>query len=46
MAEIAHYAPTTERELSLVAGAELVDLAGRGGAIVQVVKKTLEDLID
>jgi ribonuclease D len=46
VAEIAHYAPTTERELGLIEGASEINLSVTGGAIVQVVKKTLEDLID
>jgi ribonuclease D len=43
--EIARYAPTTERELSVIIGSRNVDLGHHGAEIVQVVRQMLEDLI-
>ncbi|WP_207476582.1 HRDC domain-containing protein [Arenibaculum pallidiluteum] len=42
--EIARYAPTTEVELSVIAGSLGLNLAEHGAALVQVVRQTLEDL--
>ena len=42
--EIARYAPTTEIELSTIAGALGMDLSEHGAAVLQVVRQTLEDL--
>ena len=46
LAEIAHYAPTTERELATIASAQGFDVSGYGGAIVLEVKKMLDALIE
>jgi ribonuclease D len=42
--EIARYAPTTEIELTVVGNALGIDTSVFGGAIVQVVRQTLEEL--
>jgi len=44
--EIAHYAPTTERELTSIASAQNIDVGQYGAAIVLEVKKMLDALID
>lgn len=44
--EIARFAPTTERELSVIVGSRNCDLGDRGVEIVAVVRGTLEALID
>lgn len=44
--EIARFAPTTEHELSILAASTGVDVSRYGAEIVQVVRATLEDLID
>ncbi|HYH19409.1 MAG TPA: HRDC domain-containing protein [Azospirillum sp.] len=44
--EIARFAPTTEHELSIIVGTRDFDLGARGGEIVQVVRSTLDELID
>jgi ribonuclease D len=44
--EIARFAPTTEHELSVIAASANLEQGGYGGEIVQVVRATLEDLID
>ncbi|MEI8395828.1 MAG: HRDC domain-containing protein [Rhodospirillaceae bacterium] len=44
--EIAHFAPTTERELIAIATAMGVSVGPFGSAIVIVVKKMLDDLIE
>jgi len=46
LAEIAHYAPTTERELSTIAAAQGVEVGLHGAAIVQTVKAMLDALIE
>jgi ribonuclease D len=46
IAEIAHYAPTTERELSTIVAAHGADVGLHGAAIVQAVKAMLDALID
>ena len=46
LTEIAHYAPTTERELSTIAASHNASLADYGGAIVIEVKKMLDALIE
>ena len=44
--EIAHYAPTTERELLSIASAQNIDVGFHGAAIVLEVKKMLDALIE
>ncbi|MFC7333266.1 HRDC domain-containing protein [Rhodocista pekingensis] len=44
LTEICRYAPTTEIELSVIAGSLGVDTRERGAAIVQVVRQTMEEL--
>ena len=44
--EIARFAPTTERELSINVGARDLGVGHFGGEIVQVVRATLDELID
>ncbi|KAA0680424.1 HRDC domain-containing protein [Roseomonas genomospecies 6] len=44
--EIARFAPTTERELSIIVGARDLGVGQYGGEIVQVVRATLDELID
>ena len=44
--EIAHYAPTTERELATIASAQGFDVSSYGSAIVLEVKKMLDALIE
>ncbi|MBP2313251.1 HRDC domain-containing protein [Azospirillum soli] len=44
--EIARFAPTTERELSIIVGARDLDVGHYGAEIVQVVRSTLDELID
>ena len=44
--EIAHYAPTTERELFAIASAQNIDVGLHGAAIVLEVKKMLDALIE
>lgn len=46
MPEIARFAPTTERELSVIVGARDLDVGHYGAEIVQVVRATLDELID
>ena len=46
LTEIAHYAPTTERELSTIAASHNADLGVYGAAIVLEVKKMLDALIE
>ena len=46
LTEIAHYAPTTERELSTIASAQGCDVSVHGAAIVLEVKKMLDALIE
>ena len=46
MPEIARFAPTTERELSIIVGARDLGVGQYGGEIVQVVRATLDELID
>ncbi|MEI6985405.1 MAG: HRDC domain-containing protein [Rhodospirillaceae bacterium] len=46
MNDIAHYAPTTERELATIASSHNFDVANYGSAIVLEVKKMLDALID
>ncbi|AWK86440.1 HRDC domain-containing protein [Azospirillum thermophilum] len=48
VAEIARFAPTTEHELSIIIGArdQSVAVGQHGGEIVQVVRSTLDLLID
>jgi len=46
LAEIAHYAPTTERELSTIASAQGFDVSSYGATIVLEVKKMLDALIE
>lgn len=44
--EIARFAPTTERELSIIVGARDLGVGQYGAEIVQVVRATLDELID
>lgn len=44
--EIARFAPTTERELSIIVGARDLGVGQHGAEIVQVVRATLDELID
>ncbi|WP_029007837.1 HRDC domain-containing protein [Azospirillum halopraeferens] len=44
--EIARFAPTTERELSVIVGTRDIDVGHHGAEIVQVVRSTLDELID
>lgn len=44
--EIARFAPTTEHELSIIIGARDLPIGQHGGEIVQVVRSTLDLLID
>ncbi len=44
--EIAHYAPTTERELATIASAHSFDVGVHGSSIVLEVKKMLDALIE
>ncbi|MCG5242165.1 HRDC domain-containing protein [Azospirillum doebereinerae] len=44
--EIARFAPTTEHELGIIVGARDMPLSQHGGEIVQVVRSTLDQLID
>lgn len=44
--EIARFAPTTEHELSIIVGARDLGVGQHGGEIVQVVRATLDELID
>lgn len=44
--EIARFAPTTDRELSVIIGTREFDSGSHGAEIVQVVRSTLEDLVD
>lgn len=44
--EIAHYAPTTERELATIASSQSIDVGVHGAAIVLEVKKMLDALIE
>ncbi len=46
VAEIARYAPTTETELSVIAGALGADTGNYGAEIVRVVRRTMEALTD
>lgn len=46
VAEIARFAPTTEHELSIIVGARDLPINQYGGEIVQVVRSTLDLLID
>ena len=46
LTEIAHYAPTTERELSTIASARGIDVSRHGAAIVLEVKAMLDALIE
>ncbi len=46
LAAIAHYAPTTERELSTIVGSQGSALGPYAGAIVQTVKAMLDALIE
>ena len=46
LAEIAHYAPTTERELATIASAQGFDVSSYGATIVLEVKKMLDALIE
>lgn len=46
VAEIAHFAPTTTTELGTIASSKGVNLSGHALEIVQVVRQTLEDLIN
>ncbi len=46
VAEVARFAPTTERELSIIVGARDLDVGHFGAEIVQVVRATLDELID
>ncbi|PWC35850.1 HRDC domain-containing protein [Azospirillum sp. TSO35-2] len=46
VAEIARFAPTTEHELSIIVGARGLPASQHGGDIVQVVRSTLDLLID
>lgn len=44
--EVARFAPTTERELSVILGARNLDIGQYGAEIVQVVRAALDELID
>ncbi|MGQ9365705.1 HRDC domain-containing protein [Azospirillum sp. ST 5-10] len=44
--EIARFAPTTERELSVIVGTRDMGVGQHGAEIVQVVRSTLDELID
>jgi len=44
--EIARFAPTTEHELGIIVGARDMPLSQHGGEIVQVVRSTLDVLIE
>jgi ribonuclease D len=44
--EISRYAPTTERELSVIIGGRGFDVGQHGAEIVQVVRQMLEALVD
>lgn len=44
--EVSHYAPTTERELSLIATTQNMAMGKYGASVVAVVKQTLDALID
>ncbi len=44
--EIARFAPTTEHELSIIVGTRDLPISQYGGEIVQVVRSTLDLLID
>lgn len=44
--EIARFAPTTEHELAIIVGARDMPLSRHGGEIVQVVRSTLDELIE
>lgn len=44
--EIARFAPTTEHELSIIVGARDLGVGQYGAEIVQVVRATLDELID
>ncbi len=46
MTEIAHFAPTTEHELSIIVGSRNVDFDRYGAEVVGVVRSALETLID
>ncbi len=46
LSEIAHYAPTTERELLTIASSHGFEVGRYGASIVLEVKKTLDDLIE
>ncbi|CAO3442126.1 HRDC domain-containing protein [Azospirillum sp.] len=46
VSEIARFAPTTEHELSIIMNARGLGAAPHGGEIVQVVRSTLDLLID
>ncbi len=46
LSEIAHYAPTTERELATIASSRNFDISSYGAAIVLEVKKMLDALIE
>lgn len=44
--EIARFAPTTERELSVIIGTRNAEVGTHGADIVHVVRSTLEELVD
>lgn len=44
--EIAHFAPTTAIELRTIANSQGLDLSAIAQDVVQVVRQTLEDLVD
>lgn len=44
--EIARFAPTTERELLVIVGSRDITIGNRAAEIVQVVRQTLEELVD
>ena len=46
MAEVAHFAPSTERELQVIASGKGFDLGANASEIVQVVRDTLNALVD
>lgn len=46
MAEVAHFAPSTERELLLIASGKGFDLSANAAEIVGVVRETLNALVD
>lgn len=46
VSEVARFAPTTERELGVIVGTRSFDVGNHGGEIVQVVRATLDELID